>query len=226
MNERLSSPNVCIERSRYLLQDGQFLPWKLAPSMTGRQNTTTTTTTTTPVPPTKPAGDGTKHRFKKIHSSGMLMTNRTRQLADKYWNTVYNPLPYGGPRNSFQLAEEIEASFRMKQASGLPVARTANREKERETAQLRLPIPDSEIARPGHYRQPFNRTLLLETNAARLANNTSSVHRRLIKPGNPSGGKTVNVEAFRILLEVIKSLRELGIENSTRLVSPDENLNM
>lgn len=129
-------------------------------------------------------------------------TDKTK-LVNKFWNAVYNPLPYGAPR-SIQTADEAEAILRQKQASGLPFARTATREKERERAELRLPIPDSEIPSPGHYRQPVNESLLQASFNTQSRSKTSESN-----TNNPSG-RAVNVEAFRILMEIIKSLRILN----------------
>ena len=128
----------------------------------------------------------------KISSISGAERNR---LVNKFWNAVYNPLPYGAPR-SLQTSEEATTLFRQKQASGLPFARTATRER----AELRLPIPDSEIPSPGHYRQPVNETVLQASNNWQIrARNTN---------GNDDNQPlmTVNVEAFRILMEIIKSL--------------------
>ena len=182
---------------------------------------TSTTTTTTTTPRSHHSQNGAIHRrFKKIHSLNDL-SNKTH-LVNKYWNSMYNPLPFGGPRSSIQLAEEVEASFRMKQASGLPVARIeANKEKDLQPKELKLSIPDSEIASPGHYRQPFNQSLLLPTmHGGKIAPVHSN--RQSKKTNNPANSRTVNVEAFRILMEVIKSLRELGIQNSTLASSSSE----
>ena len=148
--------------------------------------------------------NGAIHRFKKIHSLGM--SDSKTQLMNKYWSAVYNPLPFGGPRSPGQIAEEVETNFRLKQLSGLPVARTSAREKERETVDLKLPIPDSEIASPGHYRQPFSLDHLRDPKKKKMLDAKTS------KNYPPNG--TVNVEAFRILMEVIRSLRDLGINTT------------
>ena len=138
------------------------------------------------------------------------------KLINTFWNAVYNPLPYGAPR-SIQTIDEAEAIFRQKQASGLPFARTATREKERERAELRLPIPDSEIPSPGHYRQPVNESLL-------QASYNPQIRPRLpATNGENPTGRTVNVEAFRILMEIIKSLRNMNEINSTTASSSLEN---
>lgn len=160
---------------------------------------------------------GSTHRFKKIHSGLSLSSNKSKiQLVNNYWDAVYNPLPYGGPRSSVQLAEEVENTFRLKQASGLPVARTGPREKEREQAELKLPIPDSEIASPGHYRQPFDRDQVKAHHESRKYQSANSRRDKKKYPAN----RTVNIEAFRILMDVIRSLRDLGIpENSTPVPS-------
>lgn len=135
--------------------------------------------------------------------SSVSQTDKTK-LVNKFWNAVYNPLPYGAPR-SIQTADEAEAIYRKQQASGLPFARTATREKERERTELRLPIPDSEIPSPGHYRQPVNESLL------QASFNPQQTRTKLpASSTDPPSGRTVNVEAFRILMEIIKSLRILN----------------
>ncbi len=141
------------------------------------------------------------------------------KLANTFWNAVYNPLPYGAPR-SIQTSDEAEAIFRQKQASGLPFARTATREKERERAEFRLPIPDSEIPSPGHYRQPVNESLL------QASYNPQIPRPRLPTPNgeNPTG-RTVNVEAFRILMEIIKSLRNMNEMYHSTTTSPSSLVN-
>lgn len=138
----------------------------------------------------------------KFRSSSQ--TDKTK-IVNKFWNAVYNPLPYGAPR-SIQTADEADALYRQNQAMGLPVARTASREEKKEEKQeLRLPIPDSEIPSPGHYRQPVNESLLQASFNPQFR----------LKPATQEGEtltseRPVNVEAFRILMEIIKSLRILN----------------
>ncbi|XP_057366209.1 uncharacterized protein LOC130687060 [Daphnia carinata] len=128
----------------------------------------------------------------------------TSKLFNKFWNAVYNPLPYGAPR-SVQTGDEVDAGYRQMQASGLPVARTASREKERERSELRLPIPDSEI----HYRQPVNKLLLQASYNPQNRTKSAVINSRNLTE------RPVNVEAFRILMEIIKSLRSMDIYSTT-----------
>lgn len=128
----------------------------------------------------------------------------TSTLFNKFWNAVYNPLPYGAPR-SVKTGDEAEVVYRQKQASGLPVARTATREKERERSELRLPIPDSEI----HYRQPVNKSLL------QASFNPQNRTKSPVANVKNLSERPVNVEAFRILMEIIKSLRSMDIYSTT-----------
>ncbi|KAI9559622.1 hypothetical protein GHT06_013627 [Daphnia sinensis] len=128
----------------------------------------------------------------------------TSKLFNKFWNAVYNPLPYGAPR-SVQTGDEAETGYRQMQASGLPVARTASREKERERSELRLPIPDSEI----HYRQPVNKLLL------QASYNSQNRTKSPVANSRNLSERPVNVEAFRILMEIIKSLRSMDIYSTT-----------
>lgn len=137
------------------------------------------------------------HRFRKTNAPEM---SDREKLMNKFWSSVYSPLPYGGPR-ALNRDDETEAGYGAHQASSLPVARTAHREKEKERTELRVPTPDSEIPSPGHYRQPINHTIL---------HSSKSVSSRRRQQNNVTQSSTVNVEAFRILMEVIKSLREVS----------------
>ncbi len=152
--------------------------------------------------------------FQGFRNKGNSVSHVERnKLLNKFWNAVYNPLPYGAPRSLQTSVDDAEVTFREKQASGLPVARTASREKERERSELRLPIPDSEIPSPGHYRQPVNESLLQASNNPQIrpkltvSATNSTTNNPLERP--------VNVEAFRILMEIIKSLRNTDVYLTT-----------
>lgn len=148
---------------------------------------------------------GWDSNFKGFKSDDTSASQRdTSKLFNKFWNAVYNPLPYGAPR-SVQTDDEVEGGYRQKQASGLPVARTATREKERERSELRLPIPDSEI----HYRQPVNKLLL------QASYNSQNRTKSPVANSRNLSERPVNVEAFRILMEIIKSLRSMDIYSTT-----------
>lgn len=150
--------------------------------------------------------------FQGFRNNGNSVPRVDRnKLLNKFWNAVYNPLPYGGPRSLQSSVEEADVTFRQKQASGLPVARTASREKEPEKPELRLPIPDSEIPSPGHYRQPVNESLLQASNNLQIRPKLPVVNSTTSNPLE----RPVNVEAFRILMEIIRSLRNMDVYSTT-----------
>jgi hypothetical protein len=159
---------------------------------------------------------GWDHNFQRFRNNGNSVSHLERnKLLNKFWNAVYNPLPYGAPRSLQSSVEEAEVTSHQKQASGLPVARTATREKERERSELRLPIPDSEIPSPGHYRQPVNESLLQASHNPQIRPKMSVANINTTNNPLDKTGRPVNVEAFRILMEIIKSLRNMDVYSTT-----------
>jgi hypothetical protein len=110
----------------------------------------------------------------------------------------YNPLPYGIPYSKSEGGSSAEESH------GLPFARRPFT-RSKSPPPLRLPIPDSEI----HYRKPVNNSILRayhEIVNEKYGNQAPNADWKFTVE-DPSL-KTTDVESFRVLIDVIKSLME------------------